>query len=81
MEIKKHLTFFVGIIVVFGFILGWIFPVEGPIDYVYDNYKAKKHIIAGAKPSVTVPELTEEELEFIDEMLKELFNGNKGEDE
>lgn len=21
-----------------GFFLGWLFPVEGPFDYVYDNY-------------------------------------------
>lgn len=24
--------------IIFGFIVGWLFPVEGPFDYVYDNY-------------------------------------------
>lgn len=26
------------IIILFAFLLGWLFPVEGPIDYVYDNW-------------------------------------------
>lgn len=31
--------FFISVIIggIF-FILGWLFPVEGPYDYVYDNY-------------------------------------------
>lgn len=23
--------------IVIGFLFGWLFPVEGPIDYIYDN--------------------------------------------
>ena len=37
-----------------GFILGWIFPVEGPIDHVYDDYVGnttiKKPVIGAPKP-------------------------------
>jgi hypothetical protein len=35
-----------------GFIMGWLFPVEGPVDYVYDDYVGNKTI---QKPVVNVP--------------------------
>lgn len=35
-----------------GFFAGWIFPVEGPVDYVYDDYVGQKTI---KKPVVAAP--------------------------
>ena len=26
------------LIILFVFLLGWLFPVEGPLDWTYDNY-------------------------------------------
>lgn len=40
------------IIVLFGFFLGWVFPMEGPMDYVYDDYVGQKTI---KKPVVNSP--------------------------
>lgn len=34
------------------FVAGWVFPVEGPVDYVYDDYVGNKTI---KKPVVNVP--------------------------
>lgn len=39
---KIDVFVFVYTMIVVGFILGWVFPVEGPIDYVYDNAVKKK---------------------------------------
>lgn len=30
------------VITLIAFILGWLFPVEGPVDFVYDDYVAHK---------------------------------------
>ena len=40
------------VIIFFGFFLGWVFPMEGPIDYVYDDYVGNKTI---KKPVVNIP--------------------------
>lgn len=40
------------VIILFGFFLGWVFPMEGPIDYVYDDYVGNKTI---KKPVVNIP--------------------------
>ena len=55
-----------------GFLLGWLFPVEGPVDYVYDNYVNQK-VASKNCPAQKQPEkFTEEELDYINEMLEEL---------
>lgn len=43
---KDNVYIYAGIIglVASSFFLGWLFPVEGPIDYVYDNYASKPAI-------------------------------------
>lgn len=38
--------------VFFGFFAGWVFPVEGPVDYIYDERIGNKTI---KKPVVNVP--------------------------
>ena len=40
---KVYILITIGVIIC-SFILGWIFPVEGPIDYVYDNYATRPAI-------------------------------------
>ena len=30
-------TWYLIILISLGFILGWIFPIEGPMDYIYDE--------------------------------------------
>ena len=74
MEIEKHLILWIIVIVILGFILGWIFPVEGPIDYIYDNYKAEKIASKLCAPPKETSEFTEEELDYINEMLREAFS-------
>ena len=76
MEIEKRLLSIVLVVVVIGFLLGWIFPVEGPIDYVYDNYKIKKCATKLCPPTIDVDELSEEELDFIRESI-ELIIGSE----
>ena len=56
-----------------SFLLGWLFPVEGPVDYVYDDYKAHKVASKNCPPQVVVQEPTEEELDYIEETLRELL--------
>jgi len=38
--------------VFFGFVAGWVFPVEGPVDYIYDEHVGQKTI---KKPVVAAP--------------------------
>ena len=77
MEIEKRLLLIVLVVVAIGFLLGWIFPVEGPVDYVYDNYKAKKCAEKLCPPSINVEELSEEELDFIRESIELVIGGEK----
>ena len=41
------MRFIIGLII--GCFIGWLFPVEGPVDYVYDDYTQAR------KASVNVP--------------------------
>lgn len=66
MQLKKQIILFL-FIVLMGFLLGWLFPVEGPIDYVYDNYKAQKCAVKNGPLIIEVKRLSEEELNFIEE--------------
>ena len=63
------------LIILLGFLLGWLFPVEGPIDYVYDNYKYQKCASKLAPPLTDAEKLSEEELNFLEEeYLTELLS-------
>jgi hypothetical protein len=42
----------ISILALLGFIAGWLFPVEGPIDYKYDEMVGNKTI---KKPVVNAP--------------------------
>lgn len=64
-------------VVILGFFLGWIFPVEGPIDYLYDDYASRP---AHKNPSKTAPlkpfqlvidvnDLSEEDFEALQEIF------------
>lgn len=46
-----------------GLILGWIFPVEGPIDYIYDEQVKKTPSKSVAAPNIV--EYIEEELPYM----------------
>ena len=60
--------FFAGIgIVCLGFVLGWLFPVEGPYDYIYDEAVKEK------RPSVNVPSKENKPVIIIDEEEPELI--------
>lgn len=59
--------------IIIGLLLGWIFPVEGPIDYVYDDYAsqpAHKHPVA-APAQKSVPEVDPAIIEEMDEEWRE----------
>ena len=43
MNNKLLIFIFIGISFLF-FFLGWLFPVEGPIDYLYDKYASRPAI-------------------------------------
>lgn len=78
MGIRKDLTLILVIVGIGFFLLGWLFPVEGPIDYVYDNYKAQKCATKNAPVILVAPKLTEEELDFIEELnTMELIVGER----
>jgi len=57
--------------VFFGFVAGWIFPVEGPVDYVYDTHVGQKTIKA---PVINCPKQEEKYQYDIDvEDIKEVL--------
>ena len=59
--------------VALAFIFGWLFPVEGPFDYVYDNYASQP---AHSKPSkcCASPAIKENKIEFnINDLSEEDF--------
>lgn len=65
--------------VLLGFVLGWLFPVEGPIDYVYDEAVKKAPVKAAPVEHyhliVNINDLSEEDFE----MIQEVFRNKKGE--
>ena len=61
------------LIILLGFILGWIFPIEGPLDWVYDDYEAQhtKKVPQKAAPPKKIPVyliINAEELEELEGM-------------
>ena len=60
-------------IILIGFLIGWIFPVEGPLDstmYVRTKAPVKRCAVT---PSVIMYPYTEEELEEIEEEFRNGF--------
>ena len=59
------------------FILGWVFPVEGPIDYVYDDYASQPAHKSPSKAAplkpyqiiIDVNDLSEEDFEALQEVF------------
>lgn len=77
MQLKKYVCLLL-LVVILGFLLGWIFPVEGPIDYVYDNYKAQRCATKNSPLVIEVKGLSEDELNFIEESsIVELIIGDR----
>lgn len=66
---KKVVIITIGILGL-GFILGWVFPVEGPVDYVYDDYKAQKCAVKNGPLVLDTKKLSEEELNFLEEIYE-----------
>lgn len=66
-------SLFLFLVISGSFLLGWLFPIEGPVDYVYDDYKAHKVASKNCSSQVAKKDLTEEELDYIEETLKELL--------
>ena len=60
-QLTEHFLLIVFVVITVGFLLGWLFPVEGPIDYVYDNYKYQKCASKLAPPLTDAEKLSEEE--------------------
>ena len=77
MKIGKGYVFFepewwwaIIIMLIIAFGLGWIFPVEGPLDYVYDNYASQP----AHKRPVVAPAVKETKIEFnINDLSEEDF--------
>lgn len=65
--------FLISLCVVF-FIAGWIFPVEGPIDFIYDNHvKKSPSKSAPAIKDTKIEELTDEDIkEFCDNITLDI---------
>ena len=76
-SLRAFIIVVLGIAILF-FVLGWVFPVEGPIDYVYDDYASQPAhksptTVAPLKPYqiiIDVNDLSEEDFEA----LQEVFN-------
>lgn len=63
---NKQLIYVIIGTVIIAFLIGWLFPVEGPLDYVYDDYvKNKKAVKNVAKPihKKEIFVITDEEVE------------------
>ena len=83
MDFKKLFPFLPIIIVaIFAFILGWLFPVEGPYDYVYDNYASQP---ANKRPNLlVVPDVQQGVILFTElslddlEMLEKEYTKSRG---
>ena len=64
-------------ILILGFFIGWLFPVEGPYDYVYDDYASQPAHknptkVAPLKPYqiiIDVNDLSEEDFEALQEVF------------
>lgn len=78
-QLTEHFLLIVFVVITVGFLLGWLFPVEGPIDYIYDNYKIKKCATKLCPPSINVDELSEDELDFIRESIELVIGGESTE--
>ena len=73
----KDLIDIVIIVAVAFFILGWIFPVEGPIDYIYDDYASQPAHKSPSKAAplkphqiiIDVNDLSEEDFEALQEVF------------
>lgn len=62
---------FLVILIIVGFFFGWLFPVEGPMDYIYDESVGQKTI---KKPVVNCPKQKEKYKYDIDvEDIKEVL--------
>ena len=71
--------------IVLGFFIGWLNPIEGPYDYLYDNYAsqpAHKRPLTGASQveekhfTINITDLSVEDLE----LMEEIFNRSKGQE-
>ena len=64
--------------VLLGFVLGWLFPVEGPMDYVYGEAVKKAPVKAAPVEQhsliLNINDLSEEDFEALQEIFR-----NKGE--
>ena len=68
--------------IIIGFFIGWLNPVEGPYDYLYDNYASQP---AHKRPVSVTPEAREQltvsitDLSLDDlELLEEIFERSRG---
>ena len=65
------------LVIVSGFVLGWLFPVEGPFDYVYDDYASQPAHKSPQKAAplqplqliIDVNDLSEEDFEALQEIF------------
>ena len=74
---EKHIFIFLGLLILLSFILGWLFPVEGPFDYVYDDYASQPAHRSPTKAAplqplqliIDVNDLSEEDFEALQEIF------------
>ena len=70
------------ILITIGMIGGWLFPVEGPYDYLYDRYASQpahshpRKVAPYFSKQITV-DITELSLDDL-ELLEDLFEKSKG---
>jgi hypothetical protein len=75
-SVKAFIIAVVGISLLF-FLLGWIFPIEGPIDYVYDDYASQPAHKSPTKAAplkpyqiiIDINDLSEEDFEALQEVF------------
>ena len=80
-EVDKSLVLLLVVftaITILGFIAGWLFPVEGPLDYLYDNWASQPAHKSPTKAAplkpyqviIDVNELSEEDFEALQEVFR-----------
>lgn len=50
-KVDKYIVYII-LIILISFLLGWLFPVEGPLDWVYDDMVYPKKCPSRAAPPI-----------------------------
>ena len=53
--------YLISVIISIGFLLGWIFPLEGPLDEIYEETKKTRAPVVLVPPQISEKQIIEDE--------------------